>query len=172
MCIMLQPWMQTRSAFYALGGMIPPSVAEGGIAVPLMVSGVCCLSTIVGGLFDIIYTSTFAAAPKQKSGRDVMSEETPLVSARDRGRSRGPSYAPAPSSGGYMETIMEHASAPHMESDELSVLQRIIAASSNPTIQLPEGSQAAIGDIVGTVLDATPYCSITEEERNDPNFLG
>jgi MFS family permease len=179
----VQPWMQAKSAFFAFGGLIPPLVGLTGISTPLAVTGVLCMSAILGGGFDAVYTALFAttaaAAPtpsssppvKDVSGTVTMTEATPLISARDRARSRASSTSvpTSPGSGSFFTSMV---AAVHLESDELAMLEYIIETNKNgdSTVESPGANSVLVGDIVTTVLDATPYCDITEEERNDPAF--
>ena len=145
---------------------MPPLVGSGGISVPLTVSGLFCFSTILGGLIDIVYRYLFASPPT-KAHLDSISECSPLM-ARERARSRRSSSTL--SSGEMLPTIAEDAMPARFESDELSLLERIIEANNDDTpFPTPELVQS-IGDIVTTVLDATPYCNFTEEQRSNPQF--
>jgi hypothetical protein len=185
--------MQARSAFYSIGGMVAPMVAGGGgLTKPLIVCALFCGSTVIGGCYDYLYTVMYSCTCEEEPGQHeeelygTASESTPLTKMRASSRSRArslsagtaganssPASAMSSGRGGGLVSVT-HALAVRsgerkLESDELAMLDLIIE-SKHLDAEKGDGHAPVVGDIVATVLDATPYCNITEAERNDPAF--
>lgn len=177
-----QPWMQARSAFYSFGGMIPPMVSAHGVATPLLFCGALCFSTALGGSYDIFISMLFGyddGADSKDGGveNSRSTELSPLV--RTRGRSRTRSRTRSLSPGGEFGTkvgginisdaLALRSTENQLESDELALLELIIE-SKHLDSDKSSGPTPVLDDLVTTVLDATPYCNITDDQRNDPAF--
>ena len=176
--------MQARSAFYSIGGMVAPIVAGGGLSMPLIICGLFCASTALGGSYDTIYTALCITPCKidEVVDNDTVTEITPLTRSGGRNRGRSLSHSTAgeivasPLSYGVRGGLVSvtHALSARsgeakLESSELAMLDLIIE-SKHLDVEKGVGHAPVVDDIVTTVLDATPYCNITLVERNDPLF--
>jgi hypothetical protein len=158
--------MQTRSAFFAFGGMIPPAVAAGGdVTWPLLACGMFCFSVTVGGSVDRLYTLIFKVEelnpPPLDSIELPFTETTPLQLKRN--------YSICQSQNS-TELLAGRSPAEQLASDELAILEAIIDSNHLDVEQSTGTPPRSVDGIVTTVLDATPYCQITDEERNDPFY--
>lgn len=172
--------MQARSAFYSIGGMIPPMLAAAsGVRAPLIACTVLCMSTAFGGSFDAAVSYLWSRDNSMDAGNPSVvavpsAESTPLVQSearsRARRRTRSDSYSgdglTAPK--GSMSSARNASEAP-LESEELTVLGLIIDSHQLGSDKSGECT-SVVENLVTTVLDATPYCNITDAERNDPAF--
>lgn len=96
--------------------------------------------------------------------------------SRSRSRSRNSSSPSSISVGAksglvsVTDALGARAGEARLQSDELALLGLIIESKHLDSSEKRFGHAPVMEDIVTTVLDATPYCKISEEERNDPFF--
>lgn len=159
--------MQARSAFYSFGGMIPPMLAAGGVKVPLMSCGLLCLSTVVGGSYDALVSIVYAYFDIKASDCNP-SESTHLIRANVR------CYTSSPCASENLNSVATGCgkmgpNETQLGSEELALLETIIDAQYIG-IDQKNNCPPIVDNLVTTILDATPYCKITNEERNDPTF--
>jgi hypothetical protein len=146
--------MQSRSAFYAVGGMIPPLVLQRTESVEraACVCALLCLSSCVGGSVERLLAASAHCMPSQESDvreADLISENTPLTQDHsDSGSTFGTMTRARGNSNAHDRTL---------ESIELAALEELLSPScplqgSADGHSHSGGRSSHVDDVVHSVL--------------------
>jgi hypothetical protein len=150
----IQPWMQCKSAMFAIGATIPALLMRNhDLNWTCLFAGGLCTSSLLGLIADRIYW-VFVRRKSERSSTRI-SETQQLFASPGRGGAVLPTHTRIS-----IPTIMEE----DYTSSELVLLDHAFATLK------PNTAPGKISEMVINILDATEYCKVKEEQRNDPFF--
>lgn len=139
-----------------------PMVSKHGISMSMLLCSLFCFSTVIGGTYYFVYETAFQYVRRKRTNSKEVHELAPLTSNHsDTNRKKPDSVA---------DVVASSRSDSQMESEELAILEKIIDSKMMNLKSSGQVVPCETENIVLTVLDATPYCNITEEQRNDPQY--
>mmetsp|Transcript_14900 Transcript_14900/g.22417 ORF Transcript_14900/g.22417 Transcript_14900/m.22417 type:complete len:592 (+) Transcript_14900:89-1864(+) len=162
----VQPWMQAKSAVYSTAGILPALLFSSYGMNKTYILCIClCCTSLIGIALDWMYTLSLAGDIEQTdraSGCSV-SESSSILHSMDERMERRYSRPRTGSAGSSLLIAVDD----EVLASELLTLEHTLDHLSEKESLLSVDTST---DLVTNILDATAYCNVSSEQRQDPNF--